>query len=61
MAFYPLTYVAVLLLLGRRVRRLHRSLWLDGVVAGLTAAAFAAAFFFELAPGTGLRPVPPWR
>ncbi len=44
-----------MLLLGRRVRRLHRSLWLDGVVAGLTAAAFAAAFFFELAPGTGLQ------
>ena len=56
-AFYGLAYVALFLLLGRRVRGLHRSVWLDGLVAGVAAAAFAAAFFFELSvdPAQGSR------
>ena len=41
--FYPLLYVGLGLLLRARVRRMLRSLWLDGVVAGLTAATLAAA------------------
>ena len=44
MAFYPLIFVALLLLLRTRVRGLTPSMWLDGLVTGLTAAAFATAF-----------------
>ena len=44
MAFYPLAYVALLLMLRIRVRRLAVGTWVDGVVTGLTAAAFGAAF-----------------
>ena len=44
MGFYPLAYVALLLMLRSRVRRLPVSTCLDGVVTGLTAAAFGAAF-----------------
>jgi diguanylate cyclase (GGDEF)-like protein len=43
-AFYPLVCVALFLLLRARVRRLTSSMWLDGIVTGLTAAAFATAF-----------------
>ncbi|WP_448625252.1 putative bifunctional diguanylate cyclase/phosphodiesterase [Geodermatophilus sp. URMC 64] len=43
-AFYPLAYAAVFLMLRARVQRLTPSMLLDGVVTGLTAAAFAAAF-----------------
>jgi diguanylate cyclase (GGDEF)-like protein len=43
-AFYPLVFVALLLLLRARVRGLTSSMWLDGIVTGLTAAAFATAF-----------------
>ena len=42
-AFYPLVCVAVFLLLRARVPRLTSSMWLDGIVTGLTAAAFATA------------------
>ena len=42
--FYALLGGALLLLLRSRVRRLSAGAWLDGVVTGLTAAAFAAAF-----------------
>jgi diguanylate cyclase (GGDEF)-like protein len=44
MAFYPLAYVALVLMLRSRVRRLAIGTWVDGVVTGLTAAAFGAAF-----------------
>jgi diguanylate cyclase len=43
-AFYPLVCVALLLMLRARVPRPTSSMWLDGVVTGLAAAAFAAAF-----------------
>ena len=43
-AFYPFAYVALFLMLRARLPRLSPSRWLDGVVAGLTAAAFAVAF-----------------
>jgi hypothetical protein len=43
-AFYPLAYVALLLMLRSRLSRPSRSMWLDGLVAGLTAAAYAVAF-----------------
>ncbi len=47
LAFYPATYVATVLLLRRRVRRLPVSVWLDGAVAGLTAAALGTALAFR--------------
>jgi diguanylate cyclase (GGDEF)-like protein len=44
LAFYPLAYTAVFLMLRARMPRLNTSMWLDGVVTGLTAAAVAVAF-----------------
>lgn len=43
MGFYPLAFVALLLMLRSRVRRLTVATWLDCIIAGLTAAALAAA------------------
>ncbi|MGY1592843.1 putative bifunctional diguanylate cyclase/phosphodiesterase [Geodermatophilus sp. SYSU D00708] len=43
MGLYPFAYVGLFLLLRARVRRLTSSMWLDGVVSGLTAAALGAA------------------
>ena len=45
--FYPLAYVATVLLLQRGLGRLSRPNWLDGLVAGLGAAALCAAFAFH--------------
>jgi len=45
--FYPLAYVAVVKSLQRALGRLARPNWLDGVVAGLGAAALCAAFAFH--------------
>ncbi len=45
--FYPVAYVATVLLLQRGLGRLSRPNWLDGVVAGLGAAALCAAFAFH--------------
>jgi diguanylate cyclase len=56
LAFYPLAYVATFMLLQRGLGRLARPAWLDGVVAGLGAAALCAAFAFhsiEHVAGTG--------
>ena len=47
LAFYPLAYVATFMLLQRGLGRLARPNWLDGVVAGLGAAALCAAFAFH--------------
>jgi diguanylate cyclase (GGDEF)-like protein len=47
LGFYPLTYVAVMLLLGQHVRSFSAESWLDGLVAGLGAAAISAAFIFH--------------
>ncbi|HZU61332.1 MAG TPA: diguanylate cyclase, partial [Solirubrobacteraceae bacterium] len=46
-AFYPLTYVAIMLLVRRRVKRFSLATWLDGVVAGMGASAICAAFVFQ--------------
>jgi diguanylate cyclase (GGDEF)-like protein len=43
MGFYPLAFAALFLMVRARVRRLTAATWLDCVVTGLTAAAFAAA------------------
>jgi diguanylate cyclase (GGDEF)-like protein len=46
LAFFPLAYVAVVLLMRGGTRRLSTPSWLDGAVAGLGAAAICAAFAF---------------
>lgn len=45
--FYPLAYVASMLMLQLRLGRYARPNWLDGVVAGLGAAALCATFAFH--------------
>jgi diguanylate cyclase (GGDEF)-like protein len=47
LSFYPLAYVALVLLVRRRVQRLQASMWLDGFVGGLGGAAVAAALAFR--------------
>jgi diguanylate cyclase (GGDEF)-like protein len=46
-AFYPLSYIGLMLLVRRQVRRLNRVTWLDGAIAGLGAAAICGAFAFR--------------
>jgi diguanylate cyclase len=45
--FYPLAYAAIVVLLRRQVRGLSFAGWIDGLVAGLGAAALCAAFAFH--------------
>jgi diguanylate cyclase (GGDEF)-like protein len=47
LGYYVCMYVGVVLLLASRLRPFRRSLWFDGLISGLTLAAFAAAFVFE--------------
>ena len=47
-AFYPLTYVAIMLMVQRRARSFAGTLWLDGVTAAVTAAAFGSAVLVEV-------------
>src|SRR4029077_618881 len=47
LGFYPLTYVALVLLMRCGGRRLTIATWLDGAVAGLGAAALCASFVFS--------------
>ena len=51
-AFYPLLYVGMVLLLRSRARSIGGLLWLDGATAALAAAALGAALIFELVQGT---------
>ena len=46
LAMYPCVYVALMLLVGSHLRELRISIWLDGLIAGLAAAALAAALVF---------------
>jgi two-component system, cell cycle response regulator len=48
LAFYPPAYVALGLLVRSQVRGFVRSLWLDGLIAGLTIAALAASVVFQV-------------
>ena len=48
LAFFPFTYVAVVIYLRGELRRLATPSWLDGAVAGVGAAALCAAFFFPV-------------
>jgi len=47
-AFYPLLYAGLVLLLRSRARSIGGTLWLDGATAALAAAALGAAVIFEL-------------
>jgi diguanylate cyclase (GGDEF)-like protein len=43
LSFYPFAFAALVLLVRARVRRFHASMWLDGLIGGLGAAALTAA------------------
>ncbi len=47
-AFYPLLYVGMVLLLRRRARAIAGALWLDGATASVAAAAIGAAVLIEV-------------
>jgi len=47
LTFYPLTYVALMLLLRSSIKRFSLASWLDGAVAGFGAAAVCATFAFK--------------
>ncbi|QTE29280.1 putative bifunctional diguanylate cyclase/phosphodiesterase [Pengzhenrongella sicca] len=55
LAFYPLAFGCVALLLKAKVVRWHASIWLDGLVAACGLGALAVAFVFTrlLTPGLG--------
>ncbi len=46
--FYPLAYLALMLMVRTHVGRAQSSVWLDGTIAGLGAAAVTAAFAFDM-------------
>ncbi len=48
LAYYPLIYAGVILLLRSRDRSLGPRVWLDGAIAGLAAATLGAAVLFEV-------------
>ena len=47
LGFYPIVYVALVLLMRRHIRKLVPATWLDGAVAGLGAAGVCACFAFN--------------
>ena len=47
LGFYPLVYVALVLLTRKHLNRVGAATWLDGAVAGLGAAALCACFAFN--------------
>jgi diguanylate cyclase len=47
LGFYPLIYVALVLLTRKHLNRMGLTTWLDGAVAGLGAAALCACFAFN--------------
>ncbi len=47
LAFYPIGYVALALLLRSRMRVDKGNLWLDGIIGGLAVAALAVAVVFD--------------
>ena len=47
LVFYPLAYLAVVLNVRRHLGHRELSVWLDGVIAGLGAAAVCASFAFD--------------
>ena len=47
LGFYPIVYIALVLLTRKHLYRLGATTWLDGAVAGLGAAALCACFAFN--------------
>jgi two-component system cell cycle response regulator len=47
LGFYPPAYVSLVLLLRARLRDVPRSLWLDGLIGGLTVSAIGATLVFQ--------------
>ena len=47
-AFYPMSYIAVILLIRHRLGRVARELWLDGAICALTVLPWAAAVVFPV-------------
>ena len=47
LAFYPVSYVALALLLRARIDRFRGNPWLDGLIASLAVAALGAAVVFD--------------
>ncbi len=47
LGFYPLAYVALVIMLRRGLTRMVPATWLDGAVAGLGASAVCASFAFN--------------
>ena len=45
--FYPFAYAGLVLLVRSRADRFDRSLWLEGLIGGLAAAAVGAALIFQ--------------
>jgi hypothetical protein len=52
LAFYPAAYVALVLFVRARVHDFHASVWLDGLVGALAAAALGAALVFGVVAGS---------
>lgn len=52
LSMYPAMYVALMLLMRSRLRRLGAAQWLDGAVVGLTVTALGAALIFPTVVGT---------
>jgi hypothetical protein len=48
LAFYPLLYVGIVLLLRQRVSTFSATLWLDGLLAATAAAALGASVLVEV-------------
>jgi diguanylate cyclase (GGDEF)-like protein len=59
LAFYPLAYAGLVLLVRARAHEINWRLWMDGAIAALGTAALGAAFVFdfvaEKATGTALQ------
>ena len=47
LAFYPLAYVGLIMLVRARTHELNWRLWMDGLIAALGPAALGAAFVFD--------------
>ena len=56
LSFYPLSYVAIVLMVRSRLRGASARLWLDGVLGALGAACVAAVFLFEPLIGASAEP-----
>jgi len=61
LAFYPLAYAGLAMLVRARAHEMHWRLWMDGAIAALGTAALGAAFVFdfvaEKATGTTLQTI----